>query len=278
MDARVLGPLKLRHGERPAVPSARKPCQVLSLLLLNAGEIVPSATLLRELWDDRPPRSAMTTLQTYVLQLRKLLASALEVGSAEVAGEVLLTRGIGYQLDLPDLVLDLREYRRLERAGQRAGQAGDDAASAESYRRALKLWRGTVLADVEHGPLLAAEAARLEQSRLTMVEARLDAELRLGRHREALSELAGLVVQHSYNENLHAQFMLALHRSGCRTKALDVYHRLRASMIDELGLEPSPMLQRLQHAVLAGEPGLDQADTAFWDPPPLRGLSLQRGA
>jgi DNA-binding SARP family transcriptional activator len=111
--------------------------------------------------------------------------------------------------------------------------------------------------DVEHGPLMRAEVARLEQSRLTVTERKIATELRLGRHLDTLSELASLVVRHRFHEDLHAQFMLALHRSGNRNRALEVFHLLRSSMIDELGLEPSPKVQRLHHAILAAEPELD---------------------
>jgi SARP family transcriptional regulator, regulator of embCAB operon len=258
VEMRVLGPLVARHEAAQAVPSAGKPRKVLALLLLNEQQMVPVSALVSELWDGEPPRSALTTLQTYVLQLRKLFADALGLSSSQVAKQVLQTRNGGYLFSPGQAALDLREYRRLERTGLSALRGGDDAGAVETFDRALGLWRGSVLSDVEHGRLLQAEVARLEQSRLTMVEYQMEAELRLGRHRESLSDLAGLVVQHRFHENLHAQFMLALHRSGCRTRALEVYHRLRASMIDELGLEPSPTLQWLHHAVLTSEPQLDE--------------------
>lgn len=258
MEIRVLGPLVARHKAAQAVPSAGKPRKVLALMLLNEQQMVPVSALINELWDDEPPRSALTTLQTYVLHLRKLFADTLGLSPSQVSKQILQTRNTGYLLSLGDADLDLREYRRLEQAGRSALQSGDDAAAVETFARALGLWRGSALIDVEHGRLLEAEVARLEQSRLTMVEYQVEATLRLGRHRESLSDLAGLVVQHRFHENLHAQYMLALHRSGCRTRALEIYHRLRTSMIDELGLEPSPKLQWLHHAVLTSEPQLDE--------------------
>jgi SARP family transcriptional regulator, regulator of embCAB operon len=257
VEIRVLGPLVAHHKAAQAVPSAGKPRKVLALLLLNEQQMVPASALLSELWDDKPPRSAMTTLQTYVLHLRKLFADTLGLSPSQVAKQVLQTRNTGYLISAGDAALDLREYRRLEQAGLSALQCGDDTAAVETFDRALRLWQGSVLSDVEHGRLLEAEAARLEQSRLTMVEYQVEAKLRLGRHRESLSGLAGLVVLHRFHENLHAQYMLALHRSGCRTRALEVYHRLRVSMIDELGLEPSPKLQWLHHAMLTADPQLD---------------------
>ena len=258
MEIRVLGPLVARHEAAQAVPSAGKPRKVLALLLLNEQQMVPVSALVDELWDGEPPRSAMTTLQTYVLHLRKLFADALGLSTSQVAKQVLQTRNTGYLLSLGDAALDLREYQQLERTGRSILQNGDDAGAVETFSRALALWRGSVLSDVEHGRLLEAEVARLEQSRLTMVECQVEAALRLGRHRESLSDLAGLVVQHRFHENLHAQYMLALHRSGCRTRALEIYHRLRTSMVDELGLEPSPKLQWLHHAVLTSEPQLHE--------------------
>lgn len=258
MEIRVLGPLVAHHEAAQAVPSAGKPRKVLAMLLLNEQQMVPVSALVSELWDGEPPRSARTTLQTYVLQLRKLFADTLGLSPSQVTKQVLQTRNGGYLFAPGQAALDLREYRRLEQAGLSAMRGGDDAAAVEIFDRALGLWRGSALSDVEHGRLLEAEVARLEQSRLTMVEYQVEAGLRLGRHRESLSELAGLVVQHRFHENLHAQYMLALHRSGCRTRALEVYHRLRASMIDELGLEPSPKLQWLHHAVLTSEPELDE--------------------
>jgi DNA-binding SARP family transcriptional activator len=259
MEIRVLGPLMVRHNYVQAVPNARKPRQVFSLLSLSYGELVPTTGLLQELWDSRPPKSALTTLQSYIYQLRKHLAEALVASVADVSRSILQTRNGGYVLDsLGGGFLDLFEYRHLEKVGLQLFQSQDDAAAVETFGRALGLWRGPALADISHGRLLEAEVASLERSKMTLVECRLEAELRLGRHRETLSELAALVMRHNYNENLHSLYMLALHRSGDRTTALDVYHRLRSSMVDELGLEPSPWLQRLHHALIAAAPRLDE--------------------
>jgi DNA-binding SARP family transcriptional activator len=258
MDIRVLGPLAVSHHGRDATPTARKQRQVLSLLLLNAGEVVSTDALIREIWDQQPPRTVQTPLQTYVLQIRKQLAHALDIPVAVIARSVLVTRNGGYLLMLPDATVDLHQYRSLERDGMRVFEAGDDDDAVRLFNQALALWRGRALADVELGRILEPEAARLEQSRLTLVECRLEAELRRGRHRELLGELISLTAQHTYNENLYAQYMLALYRSGRRGTALEAYHKLRGLMIDELGLEPSSRLQQLHHAVIAEDPALDE--------------------
>ena len=275
MDVRVLGPLSItRHG-RDATPTARKQRQVLSLLLLNEGEVVSTDSLIREIWDLRPPRSVQTTLQTYVLQIRKHLAHALAVPVAEIARTVLITRNGGYLLVLADANIDLRQYRSLERDGMLAFEARDDDTAVRLFTRALALWRGAALADVEVGRILEPEAAGLEQSRLTILECRLEAELRRGRHRELLGELTSLTAQHTYNENLYAQYMLALYRSGRRGTALETYRKLRGVMIDELGLEPSSRLQQLHRAVLAEAPALDEPGAGWPTVEPRRTAARQ---
>lgn len=258
MDVRILGLLAVSHHDRDATPSARKPRQLLSLLLLSEGEVVSTKSLISEIWDTRPPKSVQTTLQTYVVQIRKYLSKALQIPATTVAGNVLLTRNGGYMLTLRDANVDLYEYRRLEQSGMRAFETRDDETAVRLFDQALALWRGRALADVELGRVLEPEVARLEQSRLTVVECRLETELRRGRHRQSLSELASLTARYDDNENLHALYMLALYRAGRRSQALERYRSFRKWMWDELGLEPSPRLQRLHHALLDGAPTLDE--------------------
>ncbi|MET7760685.1 AfsR/SARP family transcriptional regulator [Streptomyces sp. NPDC005393] len=258
MRVNVLGPLTLRHGALSGVPSAMKPRKVLSLLVLGDGRMVPVRSLMAELWGDQPPRTGLTTLQTYILQVRKLLAQVLGIPSAMVAREVLQTRPGGYALVLRPGQLDVHDYRNLVTEGEGALEAGHERAADAAFRQALALWQGPALVDVTPlGRPLQAEVARLEQSRLTVTERGIETRLRLGGHLEALSDLASLVVEHRFHEGIHGQYMLALHRSGQRTRALAVYQRLRMAMTEELGLEPSAKLQRLQQAVLASDPRLD---------------------
>jgi DNA-binding SARP family transcriptional activator len=240
-----------------ATPTAPKPRSILAVLLLHADQTVPVGALIQELWGERAPASAMTTLQTYVLQLRKLLGGALSMPLAQVADKVLLTVPGGYQFRCASAEFDLRTYDRLAIAGRRALAGADNALAAELLVRARDLWRGPPLADVHAGPLLAPEIKRLGESRLTTVEHAIEARLRLGRHHELLPELTGMVTQHRLHENLNAQFMVALHRSGRRQEALQVFDRLRLAMREELGLEPSRRLRALQRAVLKDDPALE---------------------
>ncbi|MFE2876871.1 BTAD domain-containing putative transcriptional regulator [Streptomyces roseus] len=263
MDIEVLGTLAVRERGVSVTPTAPKPRQVLALLALHADQVVPVSALIEELWQGAPPRSARTTLQTYVLQLRALIATALEQGEAEgeaaragrrTAKDVLVTLPGGYLLNSGGGTSDVREFDRLAGMGYRAMDAGDFPGAARLLREALSLWSGPAFADVQGGIQLDMETRRLEETRLCALDQRIEADLRIGRHRELLAELTVLASRYRTHENLHGQFMLALHRSGRRGEALDVYQRLRATLVRELGLEPSAALRRLQRSILMASP------------------------
>ncbi|MET9426090.1 AfsR/SARP family transcriptional regulator [Streptomyces sp. NPDC006540] len=278
MDIDVLGELAVRENGVSVTPTAPKPRQVLALLALHADRVVPVASLTEELWGQRPPRSARTTLQTYVLQLRELISAALvhdtlprtphgappgtsrsggqdaPEGGRRSAKDVLVTSPGGYLLNTSGGTSDVREFELLAGQGYRAMDAGDFAGAARQLREALALWTGSALAGVQTGVLLEMHARRLEETRLCALDQRIEADLRLGRHRELLGELTVLVSRYRTHENLHGQFMLALHRSGRRSEALEVYQRLRGALVRELGLEPSAALRRLQRSILMAHP------------------------
>ncbi|OIK06011.1 AfsR/SARP family transcriptional regulator [Streptomyces monashensis] len=258
MDIEVLGALDVRENGVSVTPTAPKPRQVLALLALHADHVVPVATLIEELWGGQPPRSARTTLQTYVLQLREMIAAALardpEGAEPRSAKDVLSTAPGGYVLNTFGGTTDVREFERLAGLGYRAMDAGDFPRAARELCDALALWNGTALADVHTGPQLEMHRRRLEETRLCALDQRIEADLRLGRHRELLGELTVLVSRYRTHENLHGQFMLALHRSGRRSEALDAYQRLRTTLVRELGLEPSGALRRLQRSILMAGP------------------------
>ncbi|MFF5011295.1 BTAD domain-containing putative transcriptional regulator [Streptomyces phaeochromogenes] len=254
MDIDVLGPLGVRVGGVAVMPTAPKPRKVLALLALHVDRVVPVGLLVEELWGERPPRSARTTVQTYILQLRELIGAALEQDAQGVEGvsakDVLVTAPGGYVLRGGGGVSDVVEFERLAGMGYRAMDGEDFAGAARLLREALVLWSGSALADVRVGSPLEMEVRRLEETRLCALYQRIEADLRLGRHRELLGELTVLVSRYRTHENLHGQFMLALFRSGRRGEALSVYQRLRQALVSDLGLEPSPELRRLQQAIL----------------------------
>ncbi|MFH8492347.1 AfsR/SARP family transcriptional regulator [Streptomyces longisporoflavus] len=259
MDIDVLGPLGVRVGGVAVMPTAPKPRKVLALLALHVDRVVPVGLLVEELWGERPPRSARTTLQTYILQLRELIGAALEQGAGGAgdaqggqvsAKDVLVTAPGGYVLKGGGGSSDVVEFERLAGMGYRAMDGEDFAGAARLLREALALWSGSALADVRAGVQLEMEVRRLEETRLCALYQRIEADLRLGRHRELLGELTVLVSRYRTHENLHGQFMLALYRSGRRGEALSVYQRLRQALVRDLGLEPSSEIQRLQQAIL----------------------------
>ncbi|MDX3538523.1 AfsR/SARP family transcriptional regulator [Streptomyces sp. MB09-01] len=261
MKIQVLGPLSAEVNGGSIVPTARKPRQILTLLALYPGRVMPVPTLMEELWGTNLPQSALTTLQTYILQLRRRLGTAMGpgagAGGAGGAKEVLVTRHGGYLLQIPPEAVDVHEYEGLVARGQSDFEQGDDESAAAMLRAALALWQGPALVDVRVGPILEIEVLRLEESRLVTVERRIDVDLRLGRHTELLAELTELIARHPQHEGLHSQAMVALYRSGRQATALDVYRRLRGRLIEDLGVEPSPQLQRLHQAMLAVDPALD---------------------
>lgn len=259
MEIKVLGPLEARLNGVSITPTASKPRQLLALLGLQAGQVVTVPTLIEELWGMTPPRSALTTLQTYVLRIRRRIEAAAPHPQAK---DVLVTRYGGYLLDAGRDAVDVAEFDRAAKAGRHAFDAGRLAEASSLFGAALAVWRGPVLSDVKIGVRLGMEITRLEESRLGVQETRIDAELRLGRHQALLGELSMLTAQHPMHENFRAQHMLALYRSGRQWRALEEYRSLHDRLIEELGLAPSERLRQLQRAILSADSVLDVHDDA----------------
>ncbi|MER6424948.1 AMP-binding protein [Streptomyces sp. NPDC001137] len=241
----VLGPLEIRAQGEDRTPTAPMARRALAVLLLNANRLVSTSALIEELWESEPPRLARKTVQTYVYQMRKALRCPVE------ARERLQTGPNGYRIDLRPGELDLWEFEhQVVRARSALGE-GDPRTAAAVLREALALWRGEPFAGLETGPLLAAQIAQIADSRLGALELRVTADLQLGRHRGLVGELQQITADHPLNEEFAAQLMLAAHRSGQRATALEAFARLRRRLVDELGIEPSERLQKLQQDVLS---------------------------
>ncbi|MER6343680.1 AfsR/SARP family transcriptional regulator [Streptomyces sp. NPDC001595] len=262
MEIRVLGPLEARVHNSSIVPTAGKPRQILSLLALRAGRVVQVETLMAEVWGESIPRSAATTLQTYILQLRRKLTAAGVEQTGRTAKDVLQTCYGGYRLVPDELTCDFTEFQRIVRRGGGALADGDPHTAAAQLGRGLELWRGPALADVPVGQVLGMEAIGMQEERSRALEMRLDADLRLGRHAELIGELRMLVAQQPLHETLSALLMTALYRAGYPWRALDTFQSLRQALVRELGIEPSPRLQRLQQAVLSNDHHLLEAPTS----------------
>ncbi|WP_434739529.1 AfsR/SARP family transcriptional regulator [Micromonospora sp. SH-82] len=223
------------------------------MLLVHADQVVPVSVLVSELWDDEPPVSRLTTLQTYILNLRKMFVAVTGLPAEEVTRSLLITRAGGYLLRGDQIALDVREYQRLMSAGCAALGLGDDVTGTRRLTEALGLWRGPALVDVPLGRVLESKRRELEESWLMASEYLVGAKLRQGMYREALIELTALTAENPLHEGLQAQYMRALYLSGRRAQALEVFHRLRRNLVDELGLEPEPQVQRIHQAILNAE-------------------------
>ncbi|MEU8775766.1 AfsR/SARP family transcriptional regulator [Streptomyces sp. NPDC048606] len=239
--------MEVLHEDGHHTPTAPKARNTLALLLSRANQVVEIPALIDELWIDHPPRSAVTTAQTYIYQLRKMFQTA--VGS-EAAGKMLVTKAPGYSLRVDALEIDVQLFEQRAAEGKRLLAAGRAEEASRRLREALALWRGPALADVNAGRILEAHVVQLEESRLGALQLRVEADLRLRRYRELVPELRSLVATHPLNEWLHAQLITCLRYSGRRGEALQAYQALRRVLDDELGLRPSLPLQRLEQYLL----------------------------
>ncbi|NJP66445.1 tetratricopeptide repeat protein [Streptomyces sp. ventii] len=244
----MLGPLQVTGPAGPVrVPPGRQEI-ILAALLLEVNRVVSTDFLVDLLWEDDPPGTARTQVQICVSRLRKILSSAR-------IDALIATRPPGYVLNAdPDTVDRAIFTRRLAeaRALAREGRLGE---AAELFRAADQLWQGVCLSGVP-GEQLRNQAQQLDEERLTALEARFRLELELGRHHQLVGELRMLVHSHPMREDLRAQLMLALYRSGRQAEALDSYREGRQLLIEELGLEPGGDLRELEARILAGDPGL----------------------
>jgi predicted ATPase/DNA-binding SARP family transcriptional activator len=247
MEFRILGPVEVADGgSLIALPEAQR--ALLAVLLLSANEVVSSDGLIEALWEEHSPESGRTALQVRVSQLRKGLRAG---------GALVVTRPPGYVLQVDADQVDLGRFERLVAEAEEA----DPSAAAVKLREALALWRGPALADLAFESFAQPAIARLEELRLGAVEKRIDADLALGRHAALVGELEALAAEHPLREHVRAQLMLALYRCGRQADALSVYQSARRELVEELGIEPSPSLRKLERSIL-------RQDSALEPPPP----------
>ena len=223
---------------------------VLATLLLDAGRPVATNRLIESVWE-APPASAAHAVEVYMSKLRKALA-ACGNGCDRIAH-----RNGGYVAVVEAEELDLFRFRSLTRQAATASSSGDPATASRILDAALALWRGEPLACVEGTPVAEHVCRELREERLAAVEARLDAELALGRHSELVAELRRVVAAHPDREYLWCRLMLALYRAGRQTEALETYLQARRRLMEQLGLEPGRELRDLQRRILEQDASLD---------------------
>jgi DNA-binding SARP family transcriptional activator len=221
---------------------------VLAALVVAGGRVVSAEALVDAVWPGEPPASASGTLHSYVSRLRRALGPA---------GPLLERRGAGYRLAAPERAFDWWRFEDLAERGRAALLAGDAAGARELLLQAQSLWRGEALSGLGERPFAVGLVARLQERRESATGDRLEAELRLGRHAALLGELAEAVQERPLDEARWARLALARYRSGQQAEALKALADARRTLVDELGVEPSPALRELELQVLRQDPALD---------------------
>ncbi len=250
-DFRLLGPVEVIVDGRSIALGGAKQRALLALLVLHANEVISRARLIDELWGERAPASVEHSIVVYVSRLRKALQAT---GAAE--SPLLDTEAGGYVLRAEPEQIDVQRFERALERGGRALAEGAAGEASDILRSASAEWRGEPLSDLVSAPFVEGASWRLAELRLAALESRIDADLALGRHAELVGELESLVRANPLNERLCAQLMVALYRSGRQARALEVYRTTRRYLVDELGIDPSEDLQRLEQAILRHDPEL----------------------
>jgi DNA-binding NarL/FixJ family response regulator/DNA-binding winged helix-turn-helix (wHTH) protein len=251
VEFQILGPLEVLEGGEPVALGTLKERLVLAVLLLHANEFVSRERLIDELWGVAPPATARKAVNVYVSKLRKALAVN--------GGDPIATADGGYRLSVDSGHLDADRMRDLVARARARIADGESEAASQLLQEVLAFWRGPTLAGLTLETSGRDEVAQLDELRLTVLMDRIDCDLALGRHEEVLGELHVLVGEHPLLERLRAQLMLALYRADRQAEALEAYQHARELLVEELGVEPSPALQRLQKRILIQDPALEPA-------------------
>ena len=251
MEVRILGPLVVvdDHGTEVSFKGARLRA-LLGLLVLHSGEVVPADRIIEELWGDDQPVDSSSALQNQVSRLRASLRAA-------GAGDCIETKPPGYVMTVGPDELDARRFEDAVDAGRHLLEGGEAEEASAMLRSGLDLWRGDVLADLVDEEIGVAARARWNELRRVALEDRIDADLAAGRHNALVGELEAMVTDEPLRERRTAQLMLALYRSGRQADALRAFASTRQHLAEELGIDPSSELRRLEEAILVQDPDLD---------------------
>ncbi|WP_084579570.1 BTAD domain-containing putative transcriptional regulator [Kutzneria sp. 744] len=254
LDIRILGPVEVAGPDGQVDLRGRGQRTLVARLALQPGTTISQDALIKALWPQAPPPTAVKTLHSHMARLRHQLRQA-------GVTDVIATRDPGYVLLAEPDEVDATRFENLAAAGRSAVAMGQSELSSRLLRAGLTLWRGEPLTDCRQGEWARAAAVRLGEIRLAASEDLISARLALGEHITAVGELESLVTQHPFRERLWELLILALYRSGRQADALAAFHRARTALVDELGIEPGRQLRRLEVAVLAADPTLDLSAT-----------------
>ncbi|UGQ13094.1 winged helix-turn-helix domain-containing protein [Yinghuangia sp. ASG 101] len=265
----ILGPVEARRSDGTAVavggPRVRS---LLALLLLNAGRVVPTETLVDGLYGDNPPSGAANALQSQVSRLRK----ALRDGAG--TDKLVEFHAAGYRLAVDPERVDAHRFARLAREGRHALTRRDHATAERCLAEALALWRGPAFADIRDAPFASGQADAWAEQRLDAVADRCETRLALGQGSELVGELRRLVTEHPLRERFVGQLMRALYGNGRQAEALAAFDSARTRLADELGADPSAELAAIHVDILRAAPSLatPASPGTAPEPPEHRGL------
>src|SRR5215831_2958001 len=240
----VLGDVEVRaDGRLVEVGHARQRC-VLAVLLVEANHVVSAAQLVDRVWGDQPPQRARETLYNYLSRLRRALSPVSDVDLARRSG--------GYVLTVDQMAVDLHRFNRLV---AEARAAEDEEQALAVLERALGLWRGEAFTGIDT-PWVNGLRESLERARFAAELDCTDRQLRRGGHGWLLNEIAARAGANPLDERVAGQMMLALYQSGRQAEALDYFDQVRGRLAEDLGIDPGPALQELQHDILTHAPTL----------------------
>ncbi|MFD8387181.1 BTAD domain-containing putative transcriptional regulator [Streptomyces sp. NPDC059679] len=253
----VLGPVRVWRDREQIGTGSPQQRALLAALLLRGGRTATAPELIDALWGEEPPHAAVAALRTYASRLRKALGP-----------DVVVSTSGGYAIRVEAGALDVDVATELATEADRARHSGDTTRARDLLNEALALWDGEPLAGLP-GPYADNQRFRLEEWRLSLLETRLDLDLELGLHAEAVSELTALTAAHPLRERLRELLMLALYRSGRQAEALAVYADTRRLLAEELGVDPSADLSDLQQRILQADSALAAPGEHIPAPQPL---------
>lgn len=239
-----MGPIEVHSAGNPIRVGGVKQRSILALLIANQGRAVSTDRIVEDVYGEAAGGGIRRSVQSTVSLLRRDL------------GDVIVGTGDGYLFDAPRLAVDAARFEDGVAAGLETLEI-DPERAATLLRDALGLWRGDPYADVDGRAVFESEIVRLCELRLVALEARVDADLGCGRHREVLGELEALTAEFPLRERLWGLWMLALYRAGRQAEALAAYQRLRTMLGEELGIEPSTELRVLEEQILLQDPVVD---------------------
>lgn len=249
LDFHILGPLEVRAGTVPVPIAGHRQRTVLAMLLTSADRVVSVDALVEAVWDVRPPATCRTQIAICVAGLRRTLREA----GCDLP--VVVTARPGYRLVLGPHRLDAHEFMELVERARQAARQSRLRDGARLFAEALGRWRGPALADIRSG-LVRSASTGLDEEWLSAHEQYTSLRLELGEHQALIGELSGVVRRHPLREQPRAALMLAYYRSGRRAEALATFHEGRRRIIDELGLEPGPVLRDMHEAILRDSPAI----------------------